>query len=215
METTHWITDLKCDSLTQCHMKKKKKTPVNRSMESRKEETKGEKCVSSSVQKRVWEVQPRWTFWLDLQASIWSSKGDISLWQPLTSAIKPSSHSLLLLYCSAPQRGFEGICFSCPLRECNDHLPHTSDPLGTSISHPLVCVVFYCEGGWHDLGTHGVLGCFSFWTCNPENQTLSPGTIMPLGDPAEVVNCPPLVYIAILILYSVKCPKQQENQYYM
>lgn len=136
---------------------------------------------------------------------------------PVSQGHRPlSHHPTHSSYCTAllPKEASKDICFSCPLRECNDHLPHTSDPLGTSMSHHLVCVVFHCEGGWHDLGTHGVLGCFSFGTCNPENQTLSPGTIMPLGDPAQVVKSS-LVYTAILILYSVKCPKQQENQHYM
>lgn len=88
-----------------------------------------------------------------------------------------------------PKEASEDICSSRPQREnamtiCPTHLIHLALPCLIT----LVCVAISCKVGWHDLGTHGALRCFSLWTCNPENQTLSPGTIMPLGDPAQVTS---------------------------
>lgn len=134
----------------------------------------------------------------------------LSQWcQPLSHHPTHSSCYIVLF----PKAASKDICFSRPQEtECNDHLPHTSDPLGTFMSrHAALCNTFLWSGqAWsgHTWNTQ----MFQFLNWNPENQTLRPGTIMPFGDPAQVASWSPLTHMAILTLYSVKCLKQQENQ---
>lgn len=109
----------------------------------------------------------------------------------------------------------EDICFSSPQeRKCNGHLPQASDRLGSFRSHHSGLLVISCEGDsrfWAQVGW-GTLRCFHFWICNLENLTLSPGTILPFGNPAQVDRWISLALTAISTLLSIKCLRQQGHQ---
>lgn len=81
------------------------------------------------------------------------------------SATKPSPHSfipLVMLLCS-PRRLLKTFVPHAHRRDiamtiCPTHLIHLVFPRLIILD----CVVISCEVGWRDLGTHGILRCFSF-----------------------------------------------------